>query len=98
MSQRTHSPDTGTPDANQTPATRDPEDLTEELEPVAYLFETWSEMSREWEASIRQSREAIPSDDVTVRNVTPLVTVSAVEAMLSIEHFRQERARELGSN
>lgn len=97
MSQGTHSIDNRTTNSTQTPTARDPEDLCNELEPVAYLFETWSDMSREWEAGIRQSREAIP-DDVTVRNVTPLVTVSSVESMLSIEQFRQERARELGNN
>lgn len=96
MSQGTPSLDISIPDRRTHATARDPEELCNELEPVAYIYETWSEMSREWEVGIRQSREAIPSDDVTVRNVTPLVTVSSVEAMLSIEQFRQERARELG--
>lgn len=51
-----------------------------DLEPVAYLVESWNGMSESWETSIRQSPHSIPDgSDPLVRSVTPLVPLPAVE-------------------
>lgn len=51
-----------------------------DLEPVAYLVESWNGMSESWETSIRQSPHSIPDDsDPLVKSVTPLVPLPTVE-------------------
>lgn len=54
-----------------------------EIDPVAYRYESWSEMADGWVESLRSSAETIPdADHKQIRNVTPLVPLSDVEAFL----------------
>lgn len=49
------------------------DDRDHDLEPVAYLVESWNDMSESWEVSVRLSKASVPSHNV--RSVTPLVAV-----------------------
>lgn len=53
------------------------------IDPVAYQYESWSEMADEWVTSLRSTAETMPdpNHDQT-RNVTPLVPLSDVEALV----------------
>ena len=58
-------------------------DLDLELDPVAYHYESWSEMADGWVESLRSSVETMPdSNHEQIRNVTPLVPLSDVEALI----------------
>ena len=54
-----------------------------ELDPVAYHYESWSEMADDWVESLRFTAESMPDPDHDrIRNVTPLVPLSDVEALI----------------
>ena len=58
-------------------------DLDLELTPVAYHYESWSGMADEWVESLRSSVETVPDPNrEPIRNVTPLVPLSDVEALI----------------
>lgn len=51
-----------------------PSDQEQSQEPVAWLVESWNDLSGTWETSIRRSRGTLPdADDHDVRTVVPLV-------------------------
>lgn len=53
------------------------------IDPVAYQYESWSEMADEWVTSLRSTTETMPDPDHDqIRNVTPLVPLSDVEALV----------------
>ncbi|WP_336364822.1 hypothetical protein [Halalkalicoccus salilacus] len=53
------------------------------IDPVAYHYESWSEMADGWVESLRSITETIPDPDQDqIRNVTPLVPLSEVEALV----------------
>lgn len=53
------------------------------IDPVAYYYESWSEMADGWVASLRSSVETmLDPNHERIRNVTPLVPLSDVEALL----------------
>lgn len=53
------------------------------IDPVAYQYESWSEMADEWVTSLRSTAETMPDPDHDqIRNVTPLVPLSDVEALV----------------
>jgi hypothetical protein len=53
------------------------------IDPVAYHYESWSEMADGWVDSLRSTVETMPdSDHEQIRNVTPLVPLSDVEALV----------------
>lgn len=54
-----------------------------EMDPVAYQYESWSEMADGWVESLRSSVKTMPDPDhEQIRNVTPLVPLSDVEALI----------------
>ena len=54
-----------------------------ELDPVAYRYESWSEMADGWIELLRSTTETMPDPDHgQIRNVTPLVPLSEVEALV----------------
>ena len=58
-------------------------DLDLELAPGAYHYESWSEMADGWVESLRSSVETMPDPNhEQIRNVTPLVPLSDVEALI----------------
>lgn len=53
------------------------------INPVAYRYESWSEMADGWVESLRSTTETMPDPDHDrIRNVTPLVPLSEVEALV----------------
>lgn len=50
------------------------------IDPVAYRYESWSEMAGGWTTSLRSAR-TVPDHD-RIRHVTPLVALSDVEAIV----------------
>ena len=53
------------------------------IDPVAYQYESWSEMANGWVDSLRSTAETMPDPDHDpIRNVTPLVTLTDVEALV----------------
>lgn len=53
------------------------------IDPIAYCYESWSEMTGGWVESLRSSAKTMPdSDHDQIRNVTPLVPLSDVEALV----------------
>ena len=53
------------------------------IDPVAYQYESWSEMADEWVTSLRSTAETMPDPDHNpIRNVTPLVPLADVEALV----------------
>lgn len=54
------------------------------IDPVAYRYVSWSEMADGWVESLRSTTETMPDPDHDqIRNVTPLVSLSEVEAWLN---------------
>lgn len=53
------------------------------IDPVAYQYESWSEMADGWVEILRSTAETVPdSAHSQIRNVTPLVPFSDVEALV----------------
>ncbi len=53
------------------------------IDPVAYRYESWSEMADGWVESLRSTTETMPDPNHDqIRNVTPLVPLSEVEALV----------------
>jgi hypothetical protein len=53
------------------------------IDPVAYHYESWSEMADGWIDSFRSTAETMPDPGhEQIRNVTPLVPLSDVEALV----------------
>ena len=53
------------------------------IDPVAYRYESWSEMADGWVESLRSTATTMPdSDHDQIRNVTPLVPLPEVEALV----------------
>lgn len=53
------------------------------IDPVAYRYESWSEMADGWVDSLRSTAETMPDPDhERIRDVTPLVPLSDVEALV----------------
>jgi hypothetical protein len=53
------------------------------IDPVAYHYESWSEMADGWVELLRSTVETMPDpDEGQIRNVTPLVPLSDVEALI----------------
>lgn len=53
------------------------------LDPVAYRYESWSGMADGWVEILRSTAATVPdSDQKRIRNVTPLVPLSDVEALV----------------
>ena len=53
------------------------------IDPVAYQYESWSEMANGWVEVLRSTAKTTPdSDHSQIRNVTPLVPCSDVEALV----------------
>ena len=74
--------DTGDRIVNMAPATIEI-DLDLGIDPVAYHYESWSEMADGWVESLRLTSETMPDPDhEQIRNVTPLVPLSDVEALV----------------
>lgn len=56
---------------------------TIEIDPVAYQYESWSEMADGWVDSLRSTAETMPDPNHDqIRNVTPLVPLADVEALV----------------
>ncbi|MFC7008502.1 hypothetical protein ACFQIA_13865 [Halalkalicoccus sp. GCM10025704] len=74
-------PDTADRMENSVPATIE---IDLGIDPVAYQYESWSEMADEWVTSLRSTAETMPNPNHDqIRNVTPLVPLSDVEAQLN---------------
>lgn len=53
------------------------------IEPAAYRYESWSEIAEGWVESLRSTAKTMPDlDHDQIRNVTPLVPLSDVEALV----------------
>lgn len=53
------------------------------IDPVAYRYESWSEMADGWVESLRSTTTTMPDPDHDqIRNVTPLVSLPEVEALV----------------
>lgn len=53
------------------------------VDPVAYQYESWSEMADGWITSLRSTVETMPDPDHDqIRNVTSLVPLSEVEVLV----------------
>ena len=53
------------------------------IDPVAYHYESWSEMADGWVESSRSSAKTMPDPDhEQIRNVTPLVPLEDVEDVI----------------
>lgn len=53
------------------------------IEPVAYRYESWSEMADGWVESLRSTAKTMPDPDHDrIRDVTPLVPLSEVEVLV----------------
>lgn len=53
------------------------------IDPIAYRYESWSEMADEWVESLRSTAETMPDPDHDqIRNVTLLVPLSEAEALV----------------
>lgn len=53
------------------------------IDPVAYHYESWSEMADGWVELLRSTAETMPDPDHgQIRNVTPLVPLSDVEDLV----------------
>ncbi|KYH23905.1 hypothetical protein HAPAU_39840 [Halalkalicoccus paucihalophilus] len=53
------------------------------LDPVAYRYESWSEMAGGWGEILRSTAATVPDPDhERIRNVTPLVSLLDVEALV----------------
>ena len=75
-------PDTNTADktVDSVPATVS---VDLEIDPVAYQYESWSEMADGWVESVRSTPKTMPDPDhEKIRKVTPLVPLEDVEAMV----------------
>ncbi|MFC7223998.1 hypothetical protein ACFQKF_12780 [Halalkalicoccus sp. GCM10025322] len=73
-------PDTADRMENSVPATIE---IDLGIDPVAYQYESWSEMADEWVTSLRSTAETMPNPNHDqIRNVTPLVPLSDVEALV----------------
>lgn len=83
-------PDTAERSRNIVPATTET-DLG--ITPVAYRYESWSEMADGWVESLRSSVETLSDlDHERVQNITPLVPLSEVEALVERMVLSQEAA------
>lgn len=72
--------DTGDRIVNTVPATIE---IDLGIDPVAYHYESWSEMADGWVDSLRSTAETMPDPDHNpIRNVTPLVSLADVEALV----------------
>lgn len=75
-------PDTANGAKNSVPASIEI-NLDPEIDPVAYQYESWSEMADGWVESFRSSVETMPDPDhERIRSVTPLIPLSDVEALV----------------
>lgn len=53
------------------------------IEPAAYRYEGWSEMADGWVESLRSTAGTMPDPEHDrIRNVTPLVPLSDIEALI----------------
>lgn len=53
------------------------------IDPVAYRYESWSEMADGWVESLRSTAKTLPdSDHDQIREITPLMPLSDVEALI----------------
>jgi hypothetical protein len=53
------------------------------IDPVAYRYESWSKMADGWVESLRSTAMTMPDPDHDqIRNVTPLVSLADVEALV----------------
>lgn len=60
-----------------------PTSIEIDINPVAYQYESWSEMADGWVELLRSTAETVPDPDhEQIRNVTPLVPLSDVEALV----------------
>lgn len=54
-----------------------------EIDPLAYRYESWSDMADGWTDVLRSSTETMPDPEHgQIRNVTPLVPLADVEALV----------------
>lgn len=61
------------------------------ITPVAYRYESWSEMADGWVESLRSSVETMSAlDPEQIQNITPLVPLSEVEAVVERMVLSQE--------
>lgn len=82
--------DTGDRIVNTVPATIE---IDLGIDPVAYQYESWSEMTGGWVESFRSSVETMPDPDrAQIRNVTPLVSLADVEALVERMILSEEAA------